>query len=76
MESTTPTTSPNNYAQYCLNRLPCGYCTLLSRPCPMFPAIVSPTWKITCDDKTDGDSVKWIPDPNYIYTAINTGEGE
>ena len=41
-----------NYNQaYCINRLPCGYCTLLNRPCPMmFGQQYEPTWKpeITC----------------------------
>ena len=75
METTTGT-NINYNAQYCINRLPCGYCTLLSRVCQMFPTTISPTWKITCEGKTNGDSVKWAPDPNVIYTATNTEEGK
>lgn len=33
----TTKTDTNYNAQYCINRLPCGYCTLLSRACPMLP---------------------------------------
>lgn len=71
MEITKTITNYN--AQYCINRLPCGYCTLLSRACPMFPTTISPTWKT---GSTNSDSTKWTPDPNVIYTATNTKEGE
>lgn len=64
----TTGTNINYNANYCLNRLPCGYCTLLNRPCPMFPTTVAPTWEINCEGKTDSDSVKWTPDPNVVYT--------
>ena len=41
---------------YCFNRLPCGYCRLLDRPCPMTGnSYVEPTWKlpeITCKEET------------------------
>lgn len=72
----TTKTNTNYNAQYCINRLPCGYCTLLSRACPMFPTTISPTWGITCVGGTDGDSVKWTPDPNVNYTATNEKEDE
>ena len=47
------TTTPNNVnynAQYCLHRLPCGYCTMLNRLCPMMGTQYEPVWKpeITC----------------------------
>ena len=63
------TTNINYNAQYFINRLPCGYCTLLRRACPMFPTSISPTWGI-------GDSVKWTPDPNVIYTETNAKEAD
>ena len=72
----TTGTNINYNANYCVNRLPCGYCILLNRPCPMFPVTVAPTWEIICEGKTDTDSTKWTPDPNMIYTATNTKEGE
>lgn len=42
-----------NYGvDYCFNRLPCGYCRLLDRPCPMMGnSVPEITWKlpdITC----------------------------
>ena len=43
--------STYNYSA-CANRLPCGYCMILSMPCPMQGnAVMDPTWKlpdITC----------------------------
>ena len=72
----TTKTNSNYNANYCGNRLPCGFCTLLNRPCPMFPVTVAPTWKITCDGSTGSDSAKCTPDPNVIYTATNAKKGE
>lgn len=48
--STTGTSANINYSkEYCVNRLPCGYCTLLGRACPMYytnTIPVEPTWKL------------------------------
>lgn len=60
----------------CGSRLPCGLCLITNRPCPFVEQTITPTWKITCEGKTDGDSVKWTPDPNVNYTATNAKEGE
>ena len=72
----TTKTNINYNANYCGNRLPCGFCTLLNRPCPMFPVTVAPTRKITFDGSTGSDSAKWAPDPNVIYTVTNAEGGE
>ena len=34
------------YQQNCVHRLPCGYCPLMSRPCPMQVTTVT-TWGTT-----------------------------
>lgn len=39
-------TNPN-YAQYCGNRLPCGYCRLMGSICPLQPTITTPSWDTT-----------------------------
>lgn len=65
----TTGTNINYNANYCGSRLPCGLCLITNSPCPMFPTQISPTWKITCEGKTDSDSAKWTPDPNVTYTA-------
>lgn len=56
--NTTTTGTPGySYSNYCFNRLPCGYCTRLDRPCPMQGnTFVTPTWdpnwyKITCQQE-------------------------
>lgn len=51
--NTTTTGTGYSYTNTCGNKLPCGYCTLLNRPCPM-QYFVTPTWdpnwyKITCN---------------------------
>ena len=35
MVETTPTNSTTSYSNICVHRLPCGYCPLMSRQCPM-----------------------------------------
>ncbi len=49
-DTITVPNNPNYSTAYCLNRLPCGYCTMLNRPCPMMGTQMEPTWKpeITC----------------------------
>ena len=34
----------------CQHRLPCGYCTMLNKPCSMMPVSIIPNWewKVTC----------------------------
>lgn len=27
---------------YCMNRLPCGYCRVLEKPCPMIQGTINP----------------------------------
>lgn len=40
------TTSINTY-DYCTHRLPCGYCQILCRVCPMQGnTVIGPTWKL------------------------------
>lgn len=66
--NTTTTVTPGcssstyqfNPSTYCFNRLPCGYCMRLERPCPMQGnTVVTPGWqpdwyKITCN--TEGNN--------------------
>ena len=35
MVDTIPTNSSTSYSNICLHRLPCGYCPLMNRQCPM-----------------------------------------
>ena len=51
-ETTTTGTNINFNAQYCVHRLPCGYCQLMSRVCPMQGTTITPTWE---------------PGPNVVY---------
>lgn len=56
--NTTTTGTGYSYANTCRNRLPCGYCMLLDRPCPM-QTFMTPTWdtnwnKVTCN--TEGNN--------------------
>ena len=57
MDNITTTPSINFNQTYCLHRLPCGYCTMLNRPCPMMGTQIEPTWRpeITCEtgDRND-----------------------
>lgn len=61
MESNTTNTTGTNYTymNYCFNRLPCGFCTRLNRPCPMVTnTVATPTWdpnwyKITCNTEVN-----------------------
>lgn len=51
--TTSSTAYPNTYSYNgCAHRLPCGYCVLLGRACPMQGnTVVEPTWRlpdITC----------------------------
>lgn len=44
-QGTTATPYNWNYNEnYCLQRLPCGYCKALDRPCPMLSQFPSITW--------------------------------
>lgn len=45
-KTTTNSTGVNTatYTNVCTHRLPCGYCPLMSRPCPMVCTITTPTW--------------------------------
>lgn len=46
---TSAETNINYSRDYCVNRLPCGYCLLLCRACPMYCSNtipVEPTWKL------------------------------
>lgn len=58
--NTTTTGTSYTVSSSCGSKLPCGYCMLLNRPCPMqFEMIKSPTWdpnwyKITCN--TEGNN--------------------
>ena len=51
MNTTETTTTEANimggrsYQNVCAHRLPCGYCPLMSRPCPMVCTITTPTWE-------------------------------
>lgn len=54
--NTTTTGTPGySYSNTCGSKLPCGYCMLLNRPCPMQSnTFVTPTWgpdwnKVTCN---------------------------
>ena len=41
---------------YCIHRLPCGYCQLLSRVCPMQGVTINPYWnEVTCNGNGTGD---------------------
>lgn len=46
MTNNTVTTGSYTYNNYCMYRLPCGYCTAMSRPCAMPTNNISaiPTW--------------------------------
>lgn len=33
---TSTTGTFTNFTNYCLHRLPCGYCTILEKRCPMY----------------------------------------
>lgn len=40
----------------CAHRLPCGYCPLLSRVCPMQGVTINPYWnEVTCNGNGTGD---------------------
>lgn len=42
-ESTTSVVD-NGYQKYCQYRLPCGYCTMLDKLCPMIPMKIELSW--------------------------------
>ncbi len=42
INDTTTTNATNPYYQTCVHRLPCGYCPLMSRQCPMQSTTI--TW--------------------------------
>ena len=42
-----------SYAQYCTNRLPCGYCRLMSSMCPLVPCGPSITWTYPINESSE-----------------------
>lgn len=41
----------------CASRLPCGYCPLLNRVCPMQGVTINPHWnEVTCNGNSTGDA--------------------
>lgn len=63
----TTTVNPNFNYQYCANRLPCGYCRLMSSMCPLQPNVI--TYGPTCvgsdsvsSGKTNGTVSAWNSD--------------
>ena len=60
--NTVSTSSYTAYTNYCFHRLPCGYCMMMDRPCPMVGNVTyqttgtypgyDPDWwkKVTCND--------------------------
>ena len=72
--SYTANTGSYYLTDYCYNRLPCGYCTRLDRPCPMVGNVTyqkttypgyDPDWwkKVTCDINTA---------PKVTYNNVTT----
>lgn len=56
---TTAPTDMNYNVTYCIQRLPCGYCRMLEKPCPMLPSTIEPSWAVngpTCE-ATEGVSL-------------------
>lgn len=39
-------------ANFCPNKLPCGYCLKLEKQCPMIFNTVTPSWITTATNKT------------------------
>ena len=58
MEYNTITTTPNNYNEYCGNRLPCGICRLTNTICPLN---AMPTWT-SCTTTSSSFSEKGTED--------------
>ena len=66
-DSTTVNTGTytTNTTNYCPQRLPCGYCVLLSRACPMQSnTTITPTWdpnwyKVYCNATADVTKVSY-----------------
>ena len=55
-DSSTGTATSFSYTA-CWHRLPCGYCTIMSRPCPMQTYSVAPNWystDVTCVNMSGG----------------------
>ena len=45
MDTNNLNNTTNTYDQhqsYCMNRLPCGYCRVLEKPCPMLQGTIYP----------------------------------
>jgi len=67
--STTGGSTTYTYPGSCAHRLPCGYCMMLSKACPMQSnTFVTPTWdpnwyKIYCNANANS--------PNAYYTGEN-----
>lgn len=44
------TSTYTDFSKYCPNRLPCGYCTIMSRVCPLWCGV---SWsEVTCENRT------------------------
>lgn len=67
INDTTTTTATNQYYQTCAHRLPCGYCPLMSRQCPMQSTTI--TWSTPY-------SVPTIHDMSIDYNNITCGSTE
>ena len=53
--SITKTTTDFNSNNYCIHRLPCGYCKILEKSCPMYFSNI-PMYNpyiVTCETKGD-----------------------
>ena len=53
--TSTPNTQ-NNYWQYCPNRLPCGYCRLMSSICPLSGQTITINYATCCESKPSVNS--------------------
>ena len=56
--TTTPLSGSYTYNTCsCAHRLPCGYCPLLNRVCPMQGVTINPYWtEVTCNGNSTGDA--------------------
>ena len=76
----TNTTTTTSYSNYCPQRLPCGYCVLLSRPCPMqCNTNITPTWdpnwyKIYCNANANSPNAYYTDENHNYYTSPLTEE--
>lgn len=60
-----------NGGSYCSNRLPCGYCMLLSKPCPMQSYVINPCNPfITYTTGSDSNTSK-VEKSSFDYEVSN-----